>query len=116
MKSVEAPFKSQFVTKSKAAVIFLDKCKTRSNREGLIKNLQQELQKLNLTLDVFGDCGPKQCKRKNMNPCFWRLKKSYYFYLAFEDSISYDYVTDIVLNAYNFNAVPIVYGGARYNK
>ncbi|XP_050355246.1 alpha-(1,3)-fucosyltransferase C-like [Nymphalis io] len=114
MKPIEPSLKSQFVTKSKAAVIFLDKCKSRSKRENLIKDLQIDLAMYNLDVDVFGSCGPKQCKRKTMNPCFWRLRKTYFFYLAFEDSFDYDYITDIVLYAYNNNAVPIVYGGARY--
>ncbi|CAH2087887.1 unnamed protein product [Euphydryas editha] len=116
MKPIDASLKSQFVTKSKAAVIFLDKCKSRSKREVLIQNLQLNLAKYNLNVDVFGVCGPKQCKRKTMNPCFWRLRKNYYFYLAFEDSFSYDYITEIVLYGYNNNAVPIVYGGAMYDK
>lgn len=116
MKPIDASLKSQFVTKSRAAVIFLDKCESRSKREVLLHDLQMKLAKYNLGVDVFGACGPKQCKRKTMNPCFWRLRKNYYFYLAFEDSFSYDYITDIVLYGYNNNAVPIVYGGAMYDK
>lgn len=40
----------------------------------------------------------------------------YYFYLAFEDSMSVDYITQAVLNAYDNYAVPIVYGGVHYDK
>lgn len=116
MKPIDLALKSQFVTKSKAAVIFLDKCNSKSKRELLIEKLNLNLMKYNLSIDIFGKCGSKKCKRKTMNPCFWRLKKNYYFYLAFEDSLSYDYVTDIVLYGYKHNAVPIVYGGARYDQ
>ncbi|XP_034836324.1 alpha-(1,3)-fucosyltransferase C-like [Maniola hyperantus] len=116
MKPIDDAIKTQLASKSKAAVIFMDKCSTRSRREHLIQSMQSSLKKYNLTIDIFGKCGPKQCKRKNMNPCFWRLRKNYYFYLAFEDSIAYDYITDIVLNAYKNNAVPIVYGGVSYKR
>lgn len=116
MKPVDLSLKSQFVTKSKAAAIFLDKCTSKSKRELLIEKLNAHLLKFNLSIDIFGKCGSKQCRRKTMNPCFWRLKKNYHFYLAFEDSVSYDYVTDIVLYGYKHNAVPIVYGGARYDQ
>ncbi|XP_032523049.2 alpha-(1,3)-fucosyltransferase C-like [Danaus plexippus] len=116
MKPIDKTLKSQFITKSKAAVIFLDKCKSRSKREDVIDKLKGYLSKYNLTIDIFGPCSDKKCKRKNMKPCLWRLKKTYYFYLAFEDSISLDYITDIVLYAYNNNAIPIVYGGAQYDK
>lgn len=51
-----------------------------------------------------------------MQPCHWRIRKNYYFYLAFEDSISADYITTEVLYAYDNNAVPIVYGGATYEE
>ncbi|CAG4976310.1 unnamed protein product [Colias eurytheme] len=114
MKPIDAKLKSQLQTKSKAAVIFLDECHSRSKREILVKELQKELSRFNLTVDVFGACSVKQCRRKTMHGCFWRVKKTYYFYLALEDSLSPDYITDIVLYAYNNNAVPIVYGGANY--
>ncbi|VVD00336.1 unnamed protein product [Leptidea sinapis] len=44
------------------------------------------------------------------------LKRTYYFYLAFEDSLADDYITDAVLIGYNNNAVPVVYGGAAYER
>ncbi|XP_041969202.1 alpha-(1,3)-fucosyltransferase C-like [Aricia agestis] len=116
MGAVDDAFKSQFSTKSKAAAVFLDRCYTPSQREKLIHDLQMDLAKYNLTVDIFGKCGEVQCKTKNMKPCLWRLKKTYYFYLAFEDSMSFDYITDIALYAYNNNAVPIVYGGAQYER
>ncbi|CAF4761649.1 unnamed protein product [Pieris macdunnoughi] len=116
MKPIDEKIKSKFSTKSKAAVIFLDKCKSRNKREILVKDLQKELGRFNLTVDIFGECGPRQCRRRTMQPCYWRVKKMYYFYLAFEDSMSADYITQAVLNAYDNYAVPIVYGGVHYDK
>ncbi|CAK1542557.1 unnamed protein product [Leptosia nina] len=116
MKPIDEKIKSQLSTKSKAAIIFLDKCFSRSRREIFLGELKKELQKLNLEADIFGKCGTKDCRRRTMQPCYWRVKKMYYFYLAFEDSKSLDYISDIVLNAYNNYAVPIVYGGADYDR
>ncbi|XP_072945711.1 alpha-(1,3)-fucosyltransferase C-like [Epargyreus clarus] len=116
MTPIDLTLKTQFVTKSKAAAIFLDTCKSRSNREVFLSLLQKNLAKYNLSIDVFGDCGPLKCKRKTMFPCFWRLKKNYFFYMALEDSISMDFVTDVILYGYKYNAVPIVYGGAQYER
>ncbi|XP_061717277.1 alpha-(1,3)-fucosyltransferase C-like [Cydia pomonella] len=107
--------KSLFSTKSKAAAAIIDVCKSNSNRENFVYLLQTAMAKYNLTLDVFGNCGMKQCKRRSFGACNWRLKNQYFFYLAMEDSIDHDFVTDTVLRAYKNNVVPVVYGGANYN-
>lgn len=69
-----------------------------------------------MTIDIFGKCGNMECRRKTMKPCLWKLRKLYFFYLALEDSFAEDYVTKTVLFAYENNAVPIVYGGADYQR
>ncbi|KAL4713508.1 hypothetical protein ACJJTC_010493 [Scirpophaga incertulas] len=115
MTRIDANLKSQLSSKSKAAAIFLNECRSRSNRENYIRNLSKELSKYKLAVDIFGNCGTKKCKKKTMAGCFWRLKHQYYFYLAMEDSFSRDYVTREVFYAYDNYAVPIVYGGAEYN-
>ncbi|XP_049878843.1 alpha-(1,3)-fucosyltransferase C-like [Pectinophora gossypiella] len=102
--------------RQKAAAIFLEKCKSRSRREKFIEELQKALTKYNLTVDVYGQCGPYKCKRKSMKSCNFRLKKTYFFYLALEDSIAEDFITDVVLPAYKNDIVPIVYGGAKYDR
>lgn len=38
------------------------------------------------------------------------------FYLAFENAIDHDFVTGSVLRAFNNDAVPVVYGGANYER
>ncbi|RVE53050.1 hypothetical protein evm_002348 [Chilo suppressalis] len=115
MTPIDEYMKNQLATKAKAAAIFLDKCKSRSKREGYIENLKWQLSKYKLNIDVYGDCGKKKCRKVNMAGCFWRLKKYYYFYLAMEDSLSPNYITQEVLYAYDNYAVPIVYGGAQYS-
>lgn len=109
-------FKQALKSKNTAAAMFLDNCKSRSKREIYLKNLQKALLQYNMTVDVYGKCGTKQCRRINMKPCLWKLKKYYYFYLAFEDSFAEDYVTKTVLYAYKNNVIPIVYGKAAYER
>ena len=41
-------------------------------------------------------------------------ERNYKFYLAFENSICPDYVTEKFFNTLLFSTVPIVYGGADY--
>ncbi|XP_059060995.1 alpha-(1,3)-fucosyltransferase C-like [Achroia grisella] len=116
MTPINNQLRMQLDTKFKAAAIFLDKCESRSKRELFLKKLQYHLSKYNLTVDVFGECGSMRCKRNTMTPCYYRLRKNYFFYLALEDSIAIDYITKDILNAYKNNAVPIVFGGAYYEQ
>ncbi|KAG6440319.1 hypothetical protein O3G_MSEX001209 [Manduca sexta] len=115
MKPIDEVFKSQLVTKNKAAAIFLDKCESRSKREVFLENLNFELAKYNLSVDIYGKCGV-ECSRSSMNACYWKLRKIYHFYMAMEDSLAEDYVTDSVVYGYRYNAVPIVYGQANYER
>lgn len=42
------------------------------------------------------------------------LERDYKFYLAFENSVCVDYVTEKFWNALAFNVLPVVLGGADY--
>ncbi|KAJ2939784.1 hypothetical protein O0L34_g17975 [Tuta absoluta] len=89
---------------------------TFSKREREIQNLKNILlQKYNLHLDTFGKCGEYECPEDNPKECNNFIKRNYFFYLAYEKSLSNDYVSDHLLRAINSITVPIVYGGADYN-
>ena len=45
-----------------------------------------------ISVDVFGKCGPLKCE--DGMDCFVNLAKSYKFYLAFENSLCSEYVTE----------------------
>ena len=74
-------------------------------------------------MDIFGECGPKSCgKNKNMghlysldeDPCFNMVNRNYRFYIAFENAICKDYITEKTYNALKLNTIPIVLGGVNY--
>ncbi|XP_050682732.1 alpha-(1,3)-fucosyltransferase C-like [Leptidea sinapis] len=48
--------------------------------------------------------------------CLDLLRKDYFFYLAFENSLAEDYVTEKILYPLMHYTVPIVYGGADYSR
>ena len=78
-----------------------------------------------IPVDIFGECGPKSCgKNKNMghlysldeDPCFNMVNRNYRFYIAFENAICKDYVTEKVFNSLQLNTIPLLLGGANYTK
>lgn len=118
MDPVSEEFKVQLRSKFKAAVWFVSNCNDKSGRKAYADKLQIQLQaKYNLTLDVFGKCGTMKCGGWNsQESCDKLIKENYYFYLAFENSLSEDYVTEKLLRALKFDSVPIVLGFANYTR
>lgn len=65
---------------------------------------------------MYDQCGTQAvCLNEDSSSCNL-LKEDYLFYLAFENAFDRDYVTDTILRAFNNYAVPIVYGGADYDR
>ena len=74
------------------------------------------VRKLSRYIDVvvYGRWGIRGCPR-GTNKC-WNIVKSFKFYLAFEDHICKDYVTEkFYNNALRHGIVPVVLGGANYS-
>lgn len=65
-------------------------------------------------MDVYGKCGNKTCLPRDSPECR-DLLDQYKFYLAAENSLCPDYVTEKFYRALATNVVPIVYGGADYS-
>ncbi|XP_072931535.1 alpha-(1,3)-fucosyltransferase C-like [Epargyreus clarus] len=116
MDPVGDELKNQLKTKTKAAAWFVSNCYSRNGREIFAHKLHDEMKKYNLTLDIYGNCGSLKCPRNEEEKCDEMLKKDYYFYLAFENSFSEDYVTEKLLHGLKHTAVPIVYGAANYTR
>ncbi|VVD05163.1 unnamed protein product [Leptidea sinapis] len=108
MKPIDVQLKVKLSRKRKAAAWFVSNCNTASLREHVVKEIQELMLALGLRLDVYGECGRSSCPVTSMKYCLKQLEKQYYFYFAFENSISEDYVTEKVLHALKHNTVPVV--------
>nr|XP_053607872.1 alpha-(1,3)-fucosyltransferase C-like isoform X3 [Plodia interpunctella]XP_053607873.1 alpha-(1,3)-fucosyltransferase C-like isoform X3 [Plodia interpunctella] len=115
MRPVSDALRKSLQTKTKAAAWFASNCITKSQRELFVMDLQIELSVYNHTIDTYGLCGNLSCS-KGSKRCSKMIATDYFFYLAFENSISTDYVTEKLLYALRHNAVPIVFGKANYTR
>ncbi|GBP87641.1 Alpha-(1,3)-fucosyltransferase C [Eumeta japonica] len=116
MDPVSDDLKKRLKSKSKAAAWFVSNCYTRSHREDFVGAVRKHLTKYNLTVDVYGQCGPLKCSRDDMSRCLNKIQTDYYFYFSFENSFSEDYVTEKLTYPLQNDAVPVVYGGANYTR
>jgi hypothetical protein len=88
---------------------------SRCNRKSTIRmEYAAELQKY-IAVDIFGACGNYTCPRKDLT-CMDMLQKKYKFYLAFENSICEDYITEKTFRTLLYNIVPVVMGGGNYSR
>jgi alpha-1,3-fucosyltransferase len=100
------------INKTKKIAWFVSKCKTTSRREIFFRRLFDFFPHI----DVYGECGSKglDCVPWNSLECD-ALLADYKFYIAAENSLCPDYVTEKFYRALQVGAVPIVYGGADYS-
>lgn len=116
MTPIDKDCKQKLASKNKAAAWFVSNCNTLSKREEFVNELQTYISDYSLSIDVYGSCGSFQCPKSIMPRCLDLLEKKYFFYLAFENALSEDYVTEKILYALDHYTVPIVYGGADYSR
>lgn len=83
--------------------------------ENYLKNNYNCCFRYNKKIYTNGKCSLWKCKKRT-GYCYTTLNRESYFYLAFENSFSKDYVTEKVLIALQNNAVPIVFGAADYSR
>jgi alpha-1,3-fucosyltransferase len=100
-------------TKTQMAAAVISNCDANSNRLKYIKELQRFIK-----VDVFGKCGQK-CPDKfeatdQTGDCKEIISKKYMFYLAFENSICTDYISEKFFNILKYDIVPVVLGGGNY--
>ncbi|VDM93178.1 unnamed protein product, partial [Onchocerca ochengi] len=90
------------LNKTKPIAWFVSNCKTESQREVYVNYLKKYL-----TVDIFGICGDFYCAYNAT--CEKQLDTVYYFYLAFENSICDDYITEkLWKHGYGHDIIPIV--------
>jgi hypothetical protein len=104
--------------KEKKKLIFwlVSDCETDNKREEYAKKLNKYI-----PVDIYGQCNWKETlnvtinrgtKKENQNSLS-NLQQQYKFYLAFESSNCYDYVTEKFFRALGQGLIPIVMGGAK---
>lgn len=116
MEPIDEQLANSLRSKKQAAVWFSSNCLTASRREDYIRSLQRHLKSYNMDIDIYGECGPSQCPKQLMQHCLNMIRRDYFFYLAFENSFSDDYVTEKFVYALKYDTVPVVYGGANYSR
>ena len=68
-----------------------------------------------IPIDIYGKCGTLKCVSSPGHSCD-RLLDEYKFYIAAENSLCPDYVTEKFYRALSHGVVPVVYGGADYTQ
>ena len=100
--------------KTKLAIWMVSTCDTPSNREKYVKSLQKYV-----PVDIIskkGRCGGNEtCPKDKHEACYEMIEQDYKFYLAFENSICNEYVTEKFFQYMARNIVPVVLGGANYS-
>lgn len=103
--------------KSVAVAWFVSNCEAKNQRLEFAYKLKNELNRYGERLDIYGRCGHFDCPLDgHEQSCYDMIARDYFFYLAFENSFSEDYVTEKLLIPLKYFAVPIVYGGANYTR
>lgn len=98
-------------SKQRMAAWFVSNCHSVSGREEYV----QRLQELGVEVDIYGACGTLSCPLDKQDECTHKIG-SYWFYLAFENSLCEDYVTEKTVTALVGGAVPVILSGANLTR
>jgi len=97
-----------FFSKKKYLVsAVISNCANGKHRIDYINEMKNFIQ-----IDVYGKCGRKKCPLNEDCKAF--ISKEYKFYLAFENSVCTDYITEKFFNILRHDIVPVVWGGGNY--
>jgi hypothetical protein len=107
---LEKNYSQIFKEKTNFAAWVVSQCSSGSKRNAYVNKLKE----YGIGVDVYGACGNNTlCKNKSNKQCHIWLSKRYKFYLAFENSLCKDYVTEKFSNSFDesYDSL-IVYRGA----
>jgi hypothetical protein len=98
--------------KNKRGAAVISNCGGSSQRLLLIREINKYF-----PIDVYGKCGNDSCAPgKGTTECFDLIAPKYSFYMAFENTICKDYVTEKLFRAVLYPWVPVVWGGGNYDR
>ena len=100
-------------SKSNFAAAVISNCGGPSQRLKYINELKRFI-----NVDVYGKCGkpcPTHFKNNIAGDCKEIISAEYKFYLAFENSVCKDYITEKFFGILRNNIIPVVLGGGSYD-
>ena len=97
-------------SRRRAVVWPVSNCNTASKRELYVRQLKQHVE-----IDIYGSCGTLVCPKSRREECSRQFSRDYKFYLAFENSVCTDYVSEKLFTPMQHEIIPIVLGGADYS-
>lgn len=97
--------------KSKSAIWLVSHCNTASQREKYVYRMQKHMD-----IDIVGKCTKTEAHCPKSTSCIENIVKTYKFYLAFENSLCTDYITEKAFNWFNLDIVIVVRGAKRYSQ
>ena len=109
VESVDRIFpKIEINKRTKSVVWAVGHCNKENGRIEYAKELSKYID-----VDIYGKCSPTklECSKK-IGDCWEQIRKTYKFWLAFENSHCKDYISEKFFhNAFSNGLVPIVFGG-----
>jgi alpha-1,3-fucosyltransferase len=95
---------------NKFAAALISNTNDKSQRKEYINDLKKYIQ-----VDIYGKYG-KDCSKLGPNTdCRREISKNYKFFLAFENSICKDYITEKFFRTLHYDIIPVVLGGGPYD-
>ena len=109
-KAKQAKYTAVNNARGKTGTVFwaVSHCHTPSLREKYAAELKRHIH-----VDIIGGCVDNKCEKGDTS-CMEGMFESHKFYLAFENSICTDYITENTWGRFRFPIIPIVLGGADY--
>jgi glycoprotein 3-alpha-L-fucosyltransferase len=95
--------------KTEFSVALISNCHDKSGRLNYINEMKKYV-----SVKIFGKCGDP-CPSTGVN-CKEIVSKTYKFYLAFENSLCKDYITEKFFISLRYDIIPVVLGIGEYEK
>ena len=95
--------------KTRSVVWAVSNCNADSRRDEYVAELSKYID-----VDIYGKRGTLECEQNLQNECADMWEQKYKFYLAFENAICKDYVTEKLFRTLKREMILVVLGGSGY--